>query len=243
MPHISRPFAAAAALAALCLVVLAPAAHAQQGGERHETRREQGGGGNARAPVARGQYLDNRYQHNHYYPPRGYAVDALPRDRIFVNHYRSPYYFSGGVWYAPRGPRYVVVRPPIGLHVDILPFGFSTVWFGGFPYYYGNETYYMWRDRERDYEVVDPPPGAPAPAAPSDAAAPSDDVFIYPKHDQSPEQQAKDRYECHTWSVQQTGYDPSLPAGGVSSDQNAGKRADYFRALGACLTGRDYSVK
>jgi len=41
------------------------------------------------------------------------------------------------------------------------------------------------------------------------AAAQSGQVFIYPKNNQSQAQQDKDRYECHTWSVQQTGFDPS----------------------------------
>ena len=33
-------------------------------------------------------------------------------------------------------------------------------------------------------------------------------IFIYPTKGQSPEQQNRDRYECHTWAVQQTGFDP-----------------------------------
>ena len=37
------------------------------------------------------------------------------------------------------------------------------------------------------------------------------DPYIYPSKGQSPEQQSKDKYECHTWAVQQTGYDPSAP--------------------------------
>ena len=35
------------------------------------------------------------------------------------------------------------------------------------------------------------------------------DLFIYPSKGQSPEQQNQDRYECHTWAVQQTRYDPT----------------------------------
>ena len=35
------------------------------------------------------------------------------------------------------------------------------------------------------------------------------DVYIYPNKNQSQQQQSKDRYECHTWAVQQTGFDPS----------------------------------
>ena len=32
--------------------------------------------------------------------------------------------------------------------------------------------------------------------------------FVYPKNNQTPEQQKKDEFDCHTWAVQQTGYDP-----------------------------------
>ncbi|HMD75650.1 MAG TPA: hypothetical protein VKG05_17430 [Steroidobacteraceae bacterium] len=36
-------------------------------------------------------------------------------------------------------------------------------------------------------------------------------LFIYPANGQSPDQLARDHYECHTWAVQQTGIDPSRP--------------------------------
>lgn len=35
------------------------------------------------------------------------------------------------------------------------------------------------------------------------------ELFIYPSRGQSPQQQSRDRYECHTWAVQQTGFDPT----------------------------------
>jgi len=34
-------------------------------------------------------------------------------------------------------------------------------------------------------------------------------LFVYPAQGQSPDQLARDRYECHIWAVQQTGFDPS----------------------------------
>ena len=37
------------------------------------------------------------------------------------------------------------------------------------------------------------------------------DMFIYPGKGQNQAQQDKDRYECHSWAVQQTGFDPSRP--------------------------------
>jgi len=35
--------------------------------------------------------------------------------------------------------------------------------------------------------------------------------FVYPAKGQSPEKQKKDEYECHTWAVQQSKYDPTKP--------------------------------
>ena len=35
--------------------------------------------------------------------------------------------------------------------------------------------------------------------------------YIYPSKGQSAQQQDRDRYECHTWAVQQTGFDPTRP--------------------------------
>jgi hypothetical protein len=37
------------------------------------------------------------------------------------------------------------------------------------------------------------------------------EIFIYPTKGQSPDQQNRDRYDCHTWAVQQTGFDPTKP--------------------------------
>lgn len=128
-------------------------------------------------------------------------------------------------------------------------------------------------------------------------------VMVYPAQGQTPDQLSKDRYECHTWAVQQSGFDPSSGAtasqpsapqgsvgretlrggfrgaaagaaiGAIAGDAGKGaaigatagglKRAfgqidankasqptgsndaanNYNRALGACLTGRGYSVQ
>ncbi len=106
-------------------------------------------------------------------------------------------------------------------------------------YYYANETYYAWRDAENGYEVVEPPNDQGA----STQAPPSDDLFIYPKNSQPADQQANDQYECHKWASAQTGFDPTQSAGGVPPEQAGGKRADYQRAMRACLEGRGYSVR
>jgi hypothetical protein len=49
------------------------------------------------------------------------------------------------------------------------------------------------------------------------AIAQDNDIFIYPSKGQSQEQQDKDRYECHRWAVQQTGFDPSKPQPAVAA--------------------------
>lgn len=36
-------------------------------------------------------------------------------------------------------------------------------------------------------------------------------IMVYPAQGQSPEQLERDRYDCHVWAVQQTGFDPSRP--------------------------------
>jgi hypothetical protein len=38
-----------------------------------------------------------------------------------------------------------------------------------------------------------------------------------------PEQQSADRYECHNWAKQQTGFDPTRSTGGVEPDDSAAK--------------------
>jgi predicted lipid-binding transport protein (Tim44 family) len=43
-------------------------------------------------------------------------------------------------------------------------------------------------------------------------AASAQDIFIYPTRGQSQQQQDRDRYECHSWATQQTGFDPTRPA-------------------------------
>ncbi|HEY4367634.1 MAG TPA: glycine zipper 2TM domain-containing protein [Steroidobacteraceae bacterium] len=52
------------------------------------------------------------------------------------------------------------------------------------------------------HRVEQPPPPAPAPA-------PATQVYVYPTSGQTAAQLDRDRYECHTWAVKQSGFDPS----------------------------------
>ena len=46
-------------------------------------------------------------------------------------------------------------------------------------------------------------------AASVSATAFAQDLVVYPAKGQSDELQSKDRFECHTWAVKQTGFDPT----------------------------------
>jgi hypothetical protein len=122
-----------------------------------------------------GYYQDIPRRHDGYRP--GHVIDRINDPYWRVPYDGREYFYSGGYWYRPQGPRYVVVAPP--------------------------------------YELL-----------------------IYPAAGQSPQQLDRDRYECHRWAVQQTGFDPASAryAPGAQVMDN------YRRAQGACLNGRGYSV-
>ena len=211
--------------------LLASAASVTMAGDRGDRgdHGDRGGGG----------HFDARYHHDRYYPSRGAVVGRPPGAGAFVNHSGGRYWYGGGAWYAPRGPRWVVVGPPLGLYVSVLPPYYTTVWFGGVPYYYANDVYYRRREVDNAYEVVEPPTDAGASAV---EVVPNE-LFTYPRSGQTADQQAKDRYECHRWAADQTGFDPTRSLGGVEAGSARTKRAEYLRAMTACLEGRGYSVK
>ena len=92
--------------------------------------------------------------------------------------------------------------------------------------------------------VVTAPP-APQSTAVSSAAAATPrnfsggvaDIFAYPRNGQSDQQTSSDKFECHKWSVAQTGFDPTR------SINLQGTAADYRRAITACMDARGYTVR
>jgi len=180
---------------------------------------------------------DGHYDRGHYYPPPGRVYDHPPPGGADVHWHGAPYYYHGGSWYHHDGDHWVVVLPPVGIVAPFLPPYYSTFWVGGYPYYYANDAYYTWHPPQ-GYVVTQPPPANDQQATP-----PASDLFVYPMHGQSEQQQATDRYECHAWAVGETGFDPVKPQGGVDAASWAHKREDYQRALAACLSARGYSVR
>jgi hypothetical protein len=169
--------------------------------------------------------------------PRGSVVSSIPRGGYEVRHGGGHYWYHGGNWYSPRGPRWTVVTPPWGLFVPVLPGFYSTLWWGGVPYYYANDVYYVWRQEHSAYEVVPPPDSA----EPETITGPTD-LFIYPRNGQDDALQSEDRYQCHRWANEQTHFDPTRPGGGLQAHTEQA-RIEYLRAMSACLEGRGYTVK
>jgi hypothetical protein len=62
-------------------------------------------------------------------------------------------------------------------------------------------------------------------------------MYVYPAGGQSEAQTAADRFECHSWAADQSGYDPTLGAGDRDDAES------YTRAFTACMEGRNYVVK
>jgi len=227
---------ARACIAVMALVWVVSSAQAQQ--------RDRFGG-----PAPRAGHFDSRFNHNRFYTNRGAFVRAVPGRPVIVNRGGGRFFYSGGVWYAPRGPGFVVVGAPVGAFVPVLPPFYTTVWAGGVPFYYANDTYYLWNAAQSGYEVVDPPGGdtmvPPSGSVTTNGQPPpsGDDLYVYPQSGQSEEQQADDKWECHQWASSQSGFDPTRAGGGVAPEQAAAARASYQRAMSACLVGRGYSVK
>jgi hypothetical protein len=182
--------------------------------------------------------------------PGGYYGGGSP-------YYQGGHYWGGGYWHGGYWP-YAYYRPGWAWYYPVLPIGYATFWWGGVPYYYWNNLYYTWNPGYNGYVVTDPPPvggsdesGAAAGDDPSavtaaPAAAPAQgfaggtgaDLYVYPRNGQSDAQMSTDRYECHSWAVAQTGFDPTR------GDQNGGgNAADYRRAAIACLDARGYSAR
>ena len=105
------------------------------------------------------QHFDGRFSHNQYYYDRGYTIAKTRRwagSENFAARTVGGIGVNGGNWYRWRGGAWVVSAAPVGLfYVPWLPPYFTTVWWNGIPYYYANDTYYIWDDAQHAYKVVD----------------------------------------------------------------------------------------
>ena len=167
-------------------------------------------------------------------------------------YYHGGHAWAGGYWHGGYWP-HCWYYPGWSWYLPVLPIGYVTYWWGGMPYYYWNSLYYTYSPAQSGYVVTDPPPtegteegsadtGASggyeqtAPESYGTGAGSAGDVYVYPRNGQTEEQTQNDRYECHSWAVTQSGFDPTR-------SQSGGDAADYRRAMVACLDARGYSAR
>lgn len=98
--------------------------------------------------------------HHHYrhLPRRGATFTTVNARAITVRHGGVGFRFHEGVWYRPKGAKWVVTRPAVGIRVRTLPKGYRRFVVGPKIYYYYYGTYYAKSNNE--YQVVDAPMGA-----------------------------------------------------------------------------------
>lgn len=66
--------------------------------------------------------------------------------------------------------------------------------------------------------------------------------YFYPHNGQSPDEQARDRYDCYRFAVAQTGFDPMRVSPGTPAAQYADRQGAYDRAQTTCYEGRGYTA-
>ncbi|MBK5341918.1 glycine zipper family protein [Pseudomonas sp. TH49] len=164
----------------------------------------------------------------------GHVIDRFPDREYRVPYRGQDYFYSGGYWYRPQGPRYIVVQPPRGIRTHYLPDYAREVWIGGALLFLAAGSYYAYEESTQDYVVVEPPVQPPSPQPQSQGY----DVQAYPANGQSPEQVQQDGYQCYQYAVQQSGFDPR-----TATYQPAPQVVQAYRqAQGNCLSSRGYQV-
>jgi hypothetical protein len=103
------------------------------------------------------------YEHRNVYMER-------PRTSVSIgigNGYGRGYAGGGGGYYSPYASHYISPRFTLGFRFNLLPMGYWSMNFGGYPYYYYNGSFM--RNYNNYYEIVEAPIGADVPSLPIDA--------------------------------------------------------------------------
>ncbi|MFZ0498070.1 MAG: hypothetical protein WAU49_03155 [Steroidobacteraceae bacterium] len=182
----------------------------------------------------------------------------------FRGGYRGYYGYRGGGYGWGWGPAWGL---GFGVYLATLPWYYSTFWWGGVPYYYAQNDYYVWDSDADEYEQVQPPPQVAEAAqgdqpvqsgrqqAPNGAVTEAPpQLYAYPKNGQTAQQQVMDKRECGRWASTQTGLYPATDAaantpgqgtatGNVGAPATAEQWQNYLRAESACLEAHGYTVE
>lgn len=246
-------------LATLCLIALAGVASVAQAAPQ----RSHGGGLASHNSVSLS--VGNRGHGGHYRGGRSYYGGHGWRGHGYG--YGSYGWGGWGGW----GGLYTGLS--LGLAIPLLANGYSSSWYGGSPYYYADDGYYVSYPRS-DYRVLSPserviteryvyesPSLAPVVAAPPTNGAPtpsyvreSSAAATSPTQSKTPAPTSPQLYAYpkNGQTATQSTFDRiecerwGSGQTGYSpgqSAEDANRKSDYQRAVSACLEGRGYTVK
>ena len=182
----------------------------------------------------------------------GYQTDRMPGGYSRVPYRGQDYYYSGGYWYRPQGPRYIVVEPPRGVRVRELPDYAQQVWLGSALFFLAAGTYYTYEQSTQEYVVAQPPANVEPVYSPPQGLPPQQqqqpqplqqqgnpyDVAAYPDNGQGADQIQQDRYYCFNYAVAQSNFNPSTATYAPAPEVLGA----YQNAMASCLVGRGYRV-
>lgn len=92
-----------------------------------------------------------------YYHRPGYTIGTLPKAAVTVSLGSLLFYYSDGIYYSRHNNGFIVMLPPVGLIVPVLPVGYIPFYLHGLTYYYYADVYYVWDVHHRAYRVVEAP--------------------------------------------------------------------------------------
>ena len=77
-----------------------------------------------------------------------------------ISHNGFTYHLKDGIYYRHINNQYVIVKPPVGIRISVIPKAYTKILFNGIPYYYYYGTFYSYIPEENVYETIAPPIGA-----------------------------------------------------------------------------------
>lgn len=73
---------------------------------------------------------------------RGVCIARLPGAYVSLAVAGAEFFYCAGLYYRYSTAGYVVIEPPLGAVIPVLPDGYTVVYVNGLPYYYYASTYY-----------------------------------------------------------------------------------------------------
>ncbi|HYG39062.1 MAG TPA: DUF6515 family protein [Cytophagales bacterium] len=136
---------------------------------RSESTGRTSGGRNSQQVKTRESFNNSQTgRHDQYknLPKYRSSVSKTPSTATRILHGGVNYSYNDGIFYKPSKKGYVVVAPPVGARVRILPSNYKRIVIGPSVYFYYYGAYYRHDRRLNHYFVVAPPVGAIVDALP-----------------------------------------------------------------------------